>query len=97
MFSVCEGSTCDVDPVNDPRQDDSVILVHIFVEDKNDNLPQFESNEFFIGIPFDSKIGDTILDAQAKDPDVPNDEETYGGNEISYRYLRCINIRVTLE
>ena len=81
---VCEGSTCDIEAVTDPSQDDSVILVHIFVEDKNDNLPQFESNEFFIGIPYDSKIGDLILDAQAKDPDVPSDEETYGGNDISY-------------
>lgn len=37
------------------------------------------------GIPFDSKIGDLILDATAKDPDVPSDEEDiHGGNKITY-------------
>ena len=46
---VCEGSICDIDPVVDPSKNDSVILVHIFVEDKNDNLPQFETDEFNIG------------------------------------------------
>ena len=46
---VCEGTICDIEPVVDPSTDNSVILVHIFVEDKNDNLPQFETNEFNIG------------------------------------------------
>ena len=90
---VCEGSICDITPVPDPRLDDSVMMVHIFVEDKNDNLPQFESDEFFIGIPFDSKIGDLILDAKAYDPDVPNDlaeEESYA-NKISYS-IRTSNL-----
>ena len=51
-------------------------MVHIFVEDKNDNLPQFKSEQFFIGIPYDAKIGDIILDAEAHDPGI-----------ISYRFL----------
>ena len=40
---------------------------------------------YLTGIPFDSKIGDLILDATAKDPDVPSDEEDiHGGNRITY-------------
>ena len=88
---VCEGSICDIEPVLDPRGDDSVIMVHIFVDDKNDNLPQFEDKEFFIGIPFDSKIGDLILDAQAHDPDVPDATEQSYANKITYS-IRTSNL-----
>ena len=61
---VCEGKTCDITPSDDPDNDDSVVVVQIFVEDKNDNLPVFEQREYFVGIPFDAKVGDLILDAQ---------------------------------
>ena len=67
-------------------------MVHIFVEDKNDNLPQFKSEQFFIGIPYDAKIGDIILDAEAHDPDVPSDMENEGsGNQITYS-IRTSNL-----
>ena len=61
---VCEGKTCDITPSDDPDNDSSVVVVQIFVEDKNDNLPVFEQREYFVGIPFDAKVGDLILDAQ---------------------------------
>ena len=67
-------------------------MVHIFVEDKNDNLPQFKSEQFFIGIPYDAKIGDVILDAEAHDPDVPNVAENEGiTNQITYS-IRTSNL-----
>ena len=89
---VCEGSICDIESVPDPRQDNSVIMVHIFVEDKNDNLPQFKSEEFFIGIPYNAKIGDVILDAEAHDPDVPsNTENEVNSNQITYS-IRTSNL-----
>ena len=88
---VCEGSICDIPAVDNPAEDNSVILVHIFVEDKNDNLPQFEATEFNIGIPFDAKIGDLILDAKAKDPDVPSEAEESYANTITYS-IRTSNL-----
>jgi len=33
-------------------------------EDKNDNLPKFESETYYVGIPFDAKVGDLVLDAK---------------------------------
>ena len=77
--------------MDNPANDNSVILVHIFVEDKNDNLPQFEATEFNIGIPFDAKIGDLILDAKAKDPDVPSQAEESYANTITYN-IRTSNL-----
>ncbi len=67
---VCEGKTCDIVVTHDDMADGSVIRVQIFVEDKNDNLPRFINDEFFVGIPFDAKVDDLILDAQAFDPDL---------------------------
>ena len=66
-YIVCEGKTCDIEPSDiDPDNDPSVVVVQIFVEDKNDNLPVFEQREYFVGIPFDAKVGDLILDAQVR-------------------------------
>jgi hypothetical protein len=79
--------------VDDPRLDDSVVMVHIFVEDKNDNLPQFEAEEFNIGIPFNAKLGDLILDATARDPDVLSEAEESYANKISYRYVSICSKR----
>ena len=61
---VCEGKTCDISASEDPTSDPSVAVVEIYVEDKNDNLPRFEQSEYYVGIPFDAKVGDLILDAQ---------------------------------
>jgi hypothetical protein len=54
---------------SDPA-DPSLAVVQIFVEDKNDNLPQFRADEFFVGVPFSAKVGDLIMDAKAYDADV---------------------------
>lgn len=35
-------------------------------------MVRFESDEFFVGIPFDAKVGDLILNAAAFDPDLPS-------------------------
>ena len=63
-----------------------VIIVKIFVEDKNDNLPRFEETEYFVGIPNDAKVGDLILDAKVYDPDITQSD----GSRLTYaiRYLR---------
>ena len=71
---VCEGRTCDIPASDDPESDPSVVIVQIFVEDKNDNLPRFEQEEYFVGIPFDAKVGDLILDAKVYDPDIAPSE-----------------------
>ena len=64
----------------------------ISVAGKNDNLPQFKSEEFFIGIPYNAKIGDVILDAEAHDPDVPsNTENEVNSNQITYS-IRTSNL-----
>ena len=63
---VCEGKTCDISASEDPTTDPSVAVVEIYVEDKNDNLPSFEQSEYYVGIPFDAKVGDLILDAQVR-------------------------------
>jgi hypothetical protein len=69
---VCEGSMCDLEMTESDLQDQSVVKVQIFVEDKNDNLPRFRNDEYFVGIPFDAKVGDLILNAEAFDPDLDN-------------------------
>lgn len=75
---VCEGDTCDIDMETQDLQDSSIMKVQIFVEDKNDNFPQFRSDEFFVGIPFNAKVGDLILNAEAYDPDLG------GPGDLSY-------------
>jgi hypothetical protein len=67
---VCEGATCDIEMTEADLEDDSVVKVLIFIEDKNDNFPRFKSKEFFVGIPYDAKVGDLILNAEAFDPDL---------------------------
>jgi hypothetical protein len=39
-------------------------LFQVYIEDKNDNLPKFESETYYVGIPFDAKVGDLVLDAK---------------------------------
>ena len=61
---ICEGSTCDIEVPDDIAGDASFVVVQVFIEDKNDNLPKFESQTYFVGIPFDAKVGDLVLDAK---------------------------------
>ena len=68
---VCEARTCDI-PYNEAEdgQDGSVMAIDISIQDINDNIIQFRSEKFFVGIPFDASVGDLILDAGAVDPDL---------------------------
>ena len=34
------------------------------------SFPRFSSPEYFVGVPFDARAGDLILDAEAADPDL---------------------------
>ena len=82
---VCEGAMCDIVMSGGDDLNQSVVKVQIFVEDKNDNLPRFENEEFFVGIPFNAKVGDLILDAKAFDPDLSD------SSKLSYA-LRSSNL-----
>jgi hypothetical protein len=64
---ICEGTTCDIEmpeDANDVSSDPSFVVVQVYIEDKNDNLPKFESETYYVGIPFDAKVGDLVLDAR---------------------------------
>ena len=77
-----ENGICNIGPSDNPEDDSSVVLVDIFVEDKNDNLPNFETSEYYVGIPYDGKVGDLILDVKVNDPDIK------GNGELSYAIIR---------
>ena len=72
-------------------QDRSTVKVQIFVEDKNDNLPRFRNHEYFVGIPFDAKVGDLILNAEAFDPDLLLNGGGAEGSALIYS-LRSSNL-----
>ena len=65
-----ECSQYNIEPSSNPEEDSSVVIVQVFVEDKNDNLPNFESSEYYVGMPYDGKVGDLILDVKVNDPDI---------------------------
>ena len=78
------GTTCieQPQPDYDSADDASIVMVQIFIDDKNDNLPNFETSEYYVGIPYDAKVGDLILDVKAYDPDLE------GNGHLSYAILR---------
>ena len=88
---VCEGSMCDIEMTEADIEDRSTVKVQIFVEDKNDNLPRFRNSEYFVGIPFDAKVGDLILNAEAFDPDLDNGGSGDEGGFLVYS-LRSSNL-----
>ena len=59
-YKQCENDVCNIGPSSNPEEDSSIVLVHIFVKDKNDNLPNFESSEYYVGIPYDGKVGEDV-------------------------------------
>ena len=81
-YKQCENDVCNIGPSSNPEEDSSIVLVHIFVEDKNDNLPNFESSEYYVGIPYDGKVGDLILDVKVNDPDIT------GNGKLTYAIIR---------
>ena len=81
-YKECKKGVCNVGPSDNPDVDSSVVLVQIFVEDKNDNLPNFESSEYYVGIPYDGKVGDLILDVKVNDPDIK------GNGKLTYAIIR---------
>ena len=75
-------SKYNIEPSSNPEKDSSVVIVQVFVEDKNDNLPNFESAEYYVGMPYDGKVGDLILDVKVNDPDIR------GNGKLTYSILR---------
>jgi hypothetical protein len=68
---VCEAGHCDIPySENSESHDGSVMAIDITIQDINDNIIEFRSDKFFVGIPFDASVGDLILDAAAVDPDL---------------------------
>ena len=43
-------------------------------------MRRFSSDEYFVGVPFDARVGDLILDAEASDPDLDSAE----GGKLTY-------------
>ena len=64
---VCEASHCDIELAQDEAN--SLIRIQIDVKDINDHDLQFESSDFYVGVPYEAGVGDLILDAAAIDPD----------------------------
>ena len=77
-----ECSKYNIEPSSNADEDSSVVIVQVFVEDKNDNLPNFESSEYYVGMPYDGKVGDLILDVKVNDPDIR------GNGKLTYSILR---------
>ena len=75
---ICEAKHCNIEMTEGDDQDGSIVKIQIDIQDINDNDLQFESTEFFVGIPFDASVGDLILDATAVDLDLDaNGKVTY--------------------
>ena len=75
---VCEAVHCDIQMTEGDDQEGSIVKIQIDIQDINDNNLQFESDDFFVGIPLDASVGDLILDATAKDKDLDaNGKVTY--------------------
>jgi hypothetical protein len=76
---ICEAKHCpDIQMIEGDDQDGSIVKIQIDIQDINDNDLQFETAEFFVGIPFDASVGDLILDATAVDLDLEaNGKVTY--------------------
>jgi hypothetical protein len=81
-YKECEKGVCNIGPSANTEEDSSVVLVQIFIEDKNDNLPNFELSEYYVGIPYDGKVGDLILDVKVNDPDIK------GNGKLTYAIIR---------
>ena len=74
---VCEAAHCDINVDEVDPTDDSVIEIDITIQDINDNMLQFSSDKFYVGVPFDASVGDLVMDATAFDPDTDNGRVSY--------------------
>ena len=76
---VCEPSHCDIDIPDsyDNIDDPSIIQIEVIIQDINDNMLQLSSDAYYVGVPFDSKVGDLIMDVTAYDPDIDNGKVSY--------------------
>ena len=67
--------------VNESLRQTSTVLVHIYVTDLNDNVPQFEQTFYYVGLLDNTTIGSSVLQITATDADA-------GANaEIRYETL----------
>lgn len=74
---VCEATYCDIKMTDDDVNDDSIIEIDITIQDINDNMLQFSSDKYYVGVPYNAGVGDLIMDATAFDPDMDNGDVSY--------------------
>nr|XP_020652661.1 cadherin EGF LAG seven-pass G-type receptor 1 isoform X2 [Pogona vitticeps] len=57
------------DQGRDPGPRSATVMVHITVEDENDNAPQFSEKRYIVQIPEDTPVNSQVLQVQATDQD----------------------------
>jgi len=74
---VCEPSHCDIPETEDDHNDDSILEIDIDIQDINDNKLEFSASKYYVGVPYDSIVGDLVMDVMAFDPDTDNGPVSY--------------------
>uniref|UniRef100_A0A8C5SCS1 Cadherin domain-containing protein n=1 Tax=Laticauda laticaudata TaxID=8630 RepID=A0A8C5SCS1_LATLA len=65
------------DQGKDPGPRSATVMVHITVEDENDNSPQFSEKRYLVQIPEDSPINSQVLQVKATDRDRGNNAQVH--------------------
>merc|ERR1719394_1989263 len=64
---ICEAKHCNIEMTEGDDQDGSIVKIQIDIQDINDNDLQFESTEFFVGIPFDANLIPSLVSILKED------------------------------
>ncbi|KAG8142795.1 hypothetical protein E2320_005992 [Naja naja] len=65
------------DQGKDPGPRSATVMVHITVEDENDNSPQFSEKRYLVQIPEDTPINSQVLQVKATDRDRGNNAQVH--------------------